>query len=247
MEQQKQDILEKQDIAQDQSLLTYGAIGVAILIGFILIFKIFMSGKSKKPGKNLQKGKTIYLMGECGAGKTALLYKLAGHSDIINTVSSIDINETIVSVDNSNVPIIDIPGHNYTKTHYLKELKYARVIIIVVDATNQESFANCASYLYNILIQKEYQDRQIPILLALNKSDAPKALKLADFEHLFNKEMERVKKSKKAINDESEDIDDYIKHQDQMFSISANGIDLIQCSVLNDDIDGVQKFLQNKY
>lgn len=104
---------------------------IAVIILAIVILNFTVFAKKTKPGSIIQKGKTIYLMGECGSGKTALLYKVINYKyhykisklfifmvylfqyakkSPIDSVSSMEINETQVEVDGSEVPIVDIPG-----------------------------------------------------------------------------------------------------------------------------------------
>jgi len=50
-------------------------------------------------------------------------------------------------------------------------------------------YGHAVDYLYTMMIQRVFQDKEIPVLICANKSDLPKALSLKDFEHLLVKEV----------------------------------------------------------
>ncbi|EAR83027.2 signal recognition particle receptor beta subunit (macronuclear) [Tetrahymena thermophila SB210] len=219
-----------------------------LLIALTLYFILNRSGKKPPMVKN--KGNAVFIMGECAAGKTALLYQLA-NGQTTQTCSSIDPTETNIEVkfnedESKKISFVDVPGHNYTKHKFINELGAARGIIFLIDSSNLNSYGNSVDYLYHIMIQKVFQDKEIPVLLCANKADQPKALKLKDFEYQVVKEFEKVKRSKKAIQEEENDqIEDYLKHQDQEFSFQGTNITLCETSVVNNEIKPIKEFLQN--
>jgi hypothetical protein len=51
------------------------------------------------------------------------------------------------------------------------------------------------------------------MLIALNKQDVPSSFKSADFELFLSREMEKLKKSRRAVQDNREGINDNLKVQ----------------------------------
>lgn len=107
--------------------------------------------------------------------------------------------------------VVDIPGHSYAKESFLVRLGEAKSLVFVIDATNINSIPAVADFLYNILISRSYQQFKTPTLLALNKQDCTNAFKRVDFELFLSREMEKLKKSRKAVQDQREGVNDSLK------------------------------------
>ncbi|KAM3140361.1 hypothetical protein pb186bvf_007521 [Paramecium bursaria] len=212
-----------------------------ILIGSLIMIAIIYKVKF---GKKKQESSIVYIIGEKGAGKTSLLYYLSNRNNSTKTTSSVEPNETILVKKNLQVPISDVPGTNYQKEQFLGKISQAKKIILMIDSSQIQQIHPSAEFLYNILIQNDYLRKRIPILIVLNKQDHPKSFKAPDFEQLLNKQIESIKKSRKAIQESRENITDKIKYQENQFEISEQrDIKIVEQSVINEDVQEIENFI----
>ena len=66
-------------------------------------------------------------MGDCGSGKTSLFYQVTilnqlTQDQLLETVSSIQINQAKLNLNNASYTLIDLPGHSHFKSSYFIEI-----------------------------------------------------------------------------------------------------------------------------
>lgn len=152
------------------SLLIVGAIIVA-LAAFAVLFKVL--GKKTK-------GDLVLFVGNVGAGKTALFYRLA-QGVYRETHTSLKENELrfhpvgIPTSGKANYRYVDFPGHGSQRFRLQHFLSQARALVVVVDATDDLNLPQLASLLYSLLTDASLVSRRVPLFVAVAKSDAPSA------------------------------------------------------------------------
>eukprot|EP00330_Aristerostoma_sp_ATCC50986_P011308 CAMPEP_0114578474 /NCGR_PEP_ID=MMETSP0125-20121206/3010_1 /TAXON_ID=485358 ORGANISM="Aristerostoma sp., Strain ATCC 50986" /NCGR_SAMPLE_ID=MMETSP0125 /ASSEMBLY_ACC=CAM_ASM_000245 /LENGTH=146 /DNA_ID=CAMNT_0001768573 /DNA_START=8 /DNA_END=448 /DNA_ORIENTATION=+ len=143
------------------------AIGI---IALILVFVCFCRGKGGS--KTRSNGNTLFVLGECGSGKTSLLYYLET-KNLPKTTSSIQENEVKLTLKSDekeiSVPAIDVPGHHHLRNIFFDRITEAKAIILTIDSSEKNQIPGTADYLYKILVNPVYRESDIPILIVLNK------------------------------------------------------------------------------
>jgi signal recognition particle receptor subunit beta len=89
----------------------------------------------------------------------------------------------------------------------------------VVDSKNKDKFGEAADTLYEILNNITVLSNQTPILIACNKQDLPLTKSSTIMEIELEKEMEEIRKVKKATQDDSQKIG-YLETLKKKFSFA---------------------------
>ncbi|CAD8107652.1 unnamed protein product [Paramecium sonneborni] len=223
----------------------YFIIGIIVLIlatAFLIISRRKSGGQTVNADNSV-----IFIVGDKNAGKTSLLYCLSNQNSSIQTTNSIEPNQTeLVKPNNQGVIVVDVPGNNYQKEQFLNKIQEAKKIILVTDSSETSQIGATAAILYNILISIPFQKSKIPILIVLNKQDKEKAYKAPDFEMFLSREIEKIKKSRKAVQEQRENTNDRIRFQENQFDINDfPTIKIVEQSVKDCNIQEVQKFIFN--
>ena len=86
--------------------------------------------------------------------------------------------------------MVDVPGHERLRYRYADLLPITRAIVFVVDATTlTQQIRPVAEYLYKVLIHPQTQRARLPVLVALNKSEASKAATADKAQNQLEEEM----------------------------------------------------------
>jgi len=226
---------------------TTTAIAVGVIVLFLLVF-ILLKSKSKGGVK----GRTLFIVGECGSGKTTLLYQLADYtlqgttSSLIPNTAKVNIKDVKNSNRETEIDVADIPGHNHLKRQFLESISEAKGIVLMVDSSDKAQLQNVSDYLYRILINPVYQEKNIPILIVCNKQDLATARKLNIVEEDFINEIERFKISKRAIEDENSK-DDYLRLEHNRFTFGRYPIKFCESSLVRGETQQIKKFISDLY
>jgi small GTP-binding protein len=220
--------------------LLIGIFAIAVLALFF-IFK-------KKGGSSRRNATTLFIIGECGSGKTSLLYYLENKTNQ-RTTSSMKENDVSLSVPLSNggkteIPCVDVPGHHHLRNILFDRLNEAKGLIVTVDSSDKASIAGVADYLYKVLINPVFRNDEIPTLVVLNKQDLAASRKINIIEEELANEIEKLKISKRAIHEENEE-EDWLKQNFNKFSFAGTPVKFCEASVNKGEIDQVVQFVQN--
>lgn len=114
----------------------------------------------------------------------------------INSIEKIEIKGL---EEKGRVDVLDIPGQGFFRTKIIDTLQNSKVVILFVDSQEKESILSASDYLYEVL-NNEYIDETIPIIVACNKQDTkfPKTKKIIETE--MSNEVENIKQIKQKNN-----------------------------------------------
>lgn len=87
-------------------------------------------------------------------------------------------NEDLIVVEDKKVNCIDFPGHQRLQIELNSNLKKARVIVFVLDASTLErEISQVAQYLYDLLTKPILTLASIPVIVCCNKQDDALSIK----------------------------------------------------------------------
>jgi signal recognition particle receptor subunit beta len=213
--------------------------------------------KKKKVRQNL-----LLICGPNNSGKTALFYHLLT-KEVRNTVSSIDINETPQnammdvkipqSEDIKRLHVVDIPGH----FHYREQLHQTldsqpKCILLLLDSKDKGRFPDVADLLYDILNNLTILSSRVPIVVVCNKQDLQFAKKAAIVEGEIEKEIEEVRKVRRAqrAEDEKQRYIDTIKKRfsfEEFRQLTGVDVKFVEGSVAREELGEVYKVINNTF
>ena len=141
------------------------------------------SAATSKPGS----GDAVLLAGACGAGKTSLLMALRGSASTLGTVTSMDVNDASVTVEDARgkktksgsaatttkrARVVDLPGHPRLRAKIDAHASRARGVVFVLDAVDfAANRGEVAERLHALLADPAIRKRRVPFLVACNKSE----------------------------------------------------------------------------
>jgi small GTP-binding protein len=167
--------LEVGGVAISADIAVFAIIAAVI---FLILGIIWRSSKTKA-----KKGNHLLLLGECGGGKTALLFRLASPQDSIPaTVSSMTANEVPYVMETEKgaktMTLVDIPGSGRVRAAKLRQhAENAACIVFVVDSVKFPSeVRHVGEILRSILMDKMVNKLSVPILVFCNKQDLRSAV-----------------------------------------------------------------------
>jgi len=217
------------------------AIIIVVILGLFLVF-------GKRKGGSRRNATTLFIIGECGSGKTSLLYYLENKTPQ-RTISSMEENEVRLESTNEKgnkveLPCVDVPGHHHLRNIFFDRLNEAKGIILTVDSSDKSSLPGVADYLYKLIINPIYRNNEIQTLIVLNKQDLATARRINIIEEELANEIEKLKVSKRAIQEETEE-EDWLKQNFTKFSFTGIPIKFCEASITTNEVDQVQKFIQS--
>ncbi|CAD8198195.1 unnamed protein product [Paramecium octaurelia] len=194
------------------------------VIVFAVVFWIVAKNKSRDQTTNADNS-VIFIVGDKNAGKTSLL---------INQTKQLKCNCS-----------------RCTRKQLSKRIVFKQNIRSKENNISYRFTRNCinrgnSSYLIQYFNFYSIQKSRIPILIVLNKQDKEKAYKAPDFEMFLSREIEKIKKSRKEVQEQRENTNDRIRFQENQFDVNDYPtIKTVEQSVKDCNIQEVQKFIFN--
>ncbi|CCM04723.1 uncharacterized protein FIBRA_06911 [Fibroporia radiculosa] len=130
------------------SIFTPQALVIASLSLAVLLVAIFVILSRRRLAS---RGNSVLLVGASDAGKTAILSTLV-YKHTPQTHTSMQTNSVMMSVGNTTIRLIDIPGHPRIRDQFRDFLSDAKGIVFVVDSSTISRIGPAvAEYLHQIL------------------------------------------------------------------------------------------------
>lgn len=185
MEKTVKPLLEENDSSQSLHLALLAA---ALAFIILVLFALWRKRKSA--------GHIILLTGLSDSGKT-LIYARLLCSKFVKTYTSVKENAGSITVNNSSLRIVDIPGDERLRGKYFDKYKSSvKGLVYVIDSvTIQKEIRDVAEYLYNLLSDSDIQ-KNVPVLILCNKQDQTMAKGCAVIRTLLEKELNLLRMTK---------------------------------------------------
>lgn len=233
-------------------VLTWIAV-LACVYALVQVLKGFFGGALKS---RRQRGQLLFLMGQCGAGKTALYYQLKEQTEV-KLVSSLAANRDKMRIKVGDteeylgpIETVDYPGHLRFRGKQTELMKDARCIIYLVDSEDKQRLKDVAEHLYEILTSQDVIDLHIPILLACNKSDLSSARTEKFIVEEIEREMEQMRVSRGATLEGQDQADSYLGIDGEKFKLVEHSpcpIEICRISAKKPSLEPVYDFLQQQF
>ena len=169
---------------------------------------------------------------------------------------------TSVAADTTKkLAVVDIPGHFHYREQLKDTVEIARAIVVLLDAKEKyllclylalfrEKYGEAAEILYDIINKVTLLDHRVPVLIACNKQDLQFAKKATSIEVELEKEIEELRKVKRATQlDEANTKIGYLEDLKKKFSFIEMQfpVQFVECSVKNEDLTEVYKFINANF
>mmetsp|Transcript_33964 Transcript_33964/g.97842 ORF Transcript_33964/g.97842 Transcript_33964/m.97842 type:complete len:257 (-) Transcript_33964:109-879(-) len=231
-------------------VLTWFAI---FAIGWAIFQLIVPGAKGGALGGRRKKGDALLLLGQTGAGKTTFFFRLRDDVEV-QTVSSLKTLRdkfTIKALENSpTLDVIDCPGHQRMRGRAAELLKEARCIVYLVDSEDKPRFKDVAEHLYELFTSPEVLELHTPILLALNKSDLPKARTEKYIIDELDREIEIMRGSRGATLEGQDSADSYLGVEGEKFKLLEHApcpIQTCRVSVKQPALEPVLEYIRDQF
>jgi small GTP-binding protein len=162
---------------------------------------------------------TVLLCGPVDSGKTALFHTLSGgnfqqtQTSMEENVDTFKIHPKILGdkkdkLCDINFEFIDFPGHPSQEAHLGKFYNRAQGIILMVDASSNDSINHGAKTLYSLLEKKGggFLGKKAPVLICANKIDMNDSLSLNAVRARILEEMNKLKDSRSGSEKREQDV-----------------------------------------
>jgi len=226
-----------QELMKDENFTTSAIIVavIALLVTFVL-FKLW----SRKSGS----GQGVLLVGLSDAGKTLIFSQLIS-GRFVNTFTSMKQNESSVLVAKKSLSLLDLPGYDRLRQKFFDDFKSrAKGIVFVIDSLQfMTNLRDVAEFLYAILADDVVRGRRIPVLVACNKQDEPKAKSAKVIQNQLEKEINAIRDTKSGAlgSTGGGDADGTIvlgrADKDFLFGDLKSPIDFADCSAIGANND----------
>ncbi|KAJ3055958.1 hypothetical protein HK097_008567 [Rhizophlyctis rosea] len=184
---------------------------------------------------------TFLITGLSDSGKTVLYYRLQHEEEVAKP---------------RLVHIVDLPGHEKLRFRFSEFTPITKGIVFILDSTTlNRNIRSVAEYLYDILVNKHVQKREVPILVLCNKNDLLLALGKEKVQELVEGEIDRLRATRAAgVEAQDEDRnggDDFLGYENEAFKFEhvPNAVTFVSCSLIGDDDFGgvyaVGEFIAN--
>jgi len=228
---------------------------IAIAYVALQVVQVFMFAGGKK--KRRQRGQSLLLLGQCGAGKTALYYQLKDNTTEVKFVSSLTANreKIVIKVGDSEeelgpIDTIDYPGHQRFRGRQADLYGDAKCIVYLVDSEDKQKLKDAAEHLYEILTCEEVIELHIPILLCCNKIDLPGARTEKYILEEIEREMEQMRASRGATLEGQDQADSYLGVDGEKFKLVEHSpcpIEICRISIKKPELEPVYDFLKQQF
>uniref|UniRef100_A0A7S1RE66 Signal recognition particle receptor subunit beta n=1 Tax=Alexandrium catenella TaxID=2925 RepID=A0A7S1RE66_ALECA len=172
------------------------------------------------------RGNVALILGQCGAGKTVLFFRLRDRDEEVQTVSSMKPIRDTLQINAGEgeealgpIEVVDYPGHLRLRGKSADLLKDARCIIYVIDSEDKQRLKDVAEHLYELLTHPEVLELHTPILLTFNKSDLPSARPEKFILDEIDREIEQMRVSRAATLEGQDQADSYLGVDGEKFKI----------------------------
>lgn len=203
--------------------------------------------------KSGSRGNLLLLIGQSGAGKTALFYQLRDNEDV-QTVSSMKAVRDKLQIkcgdDEFSIETVDCPGHPRLRRNAADLLKEARCIVYVVDAANKAQLKDVSEHLYELFTSKEMNNNPIPMILACNKSDLSAAKTEKSILDDIEREIEQMRVSRGATLQGEDQADSYLGVDGEKFKLLEHApcpIQTCRISAKKPSLEPLYDFLRQSF
>jgi len=155
------------------------------IAGFWFLFRPKSSGISRGHP-------VVLILGPSGSGKTALFHRLLS-GVFRDTVSSLKQNRELVTIESSQIDLIDYPGHSRLRAGLIPLLPKASKIYFLVDPSDKAQVKAGAEQLFDLLSNRAV-NCSVRILVSKSEKSGQKSAKFLGAE--LEKEIERLRKSR---------------------------------------------------
>ncbi|RWS03506.1 signal recognition particle receptor subunit beta-like protein [Dinothrombium tinctorium] len=178
------------EIRENQNFQLYAFL-IAALLAFLtfVLFRILLS--KAKTARN------ILLVGLSDSGKTVLFSHIFAQR-YVETVTSMKVNEAEIECNKKCVNLIDLPGYERLRHKFWDDFKNtARGVIFVIDSSLfMSNIRDVAEFLYDVIADPVIHKKRVPILIACNKQDEPKAKTAKVIQNQLEKEINAIRETK---------------------------------------------------
>jgi len=221
---------------------------VTIIVGLIIILVISILFKKKS-------GNTILLTGVCDSGKTVLFFMLRDNESYL-THTSMKENEGLFMLSSEivgnikkykPVHLVDLPGHQRVRGKILNYIQSTAGIIFLIDAVSFPSTVrDIAEYLYQLFTDPRINKRRTPFFIVLNKSELINATTEFTAKDELEKELNRLRSTKRAVGGDKEEktISIGVEGQDFKFEQLSHNVTFGKCSAKTANIKEVEQFIR---
>lgn len=139
----------------------------AVLVGLVTLIIVFGLWRFRRSSR-----RGVLFMGLCDSGKTLLFSQLL-YDKQCSTLTSVKENIGDYNVNNKQLRVIDIPGHERVRPKFFEKYKsLTKGIVFVIDSvTFQKEIRDVAELLYTILTDPVMASICPEILILCNKQD----------------------------------------------------------------------------
>jgi len=194
--------------SDDTALLLLVAAVLLTVVSVLLpaAFKGLCGTHSVRRGRH---GDAVLLLGNCGAGKTALFYRLKDEAAFPELVTSIDISDEQLAIQNEEKPtrVVDFPGHGRLRAQLVDYIPEARCIIFVVDSadTGARNLPELSNLMYDVFSECIRKGCEPRVLVACNKADLADALSPENIKKTLEQELDSLKSSRHSLATEGDE------------------------------------------
>lgn len=144
-------------------------------------------------------GNAVLLVGLAESGKTVLFTKLLT-GKFVQTLTSMQPNESDLLVGKRSLQLCDLPGHERLRSKLWSDYSgRARGVVFVVDSSQfLANIRDVADFLYTVLADSGVNKRKVPVLVACNKQDEPKAKSAKVIQSQLEKELNNIRATRSA-------------------------------------------------
>jgi small GTP-binding protein len=224
----------------------FGALAVGVALFVVIITLVILRILWSKSGG--RSASALVLVGLSEAGKTLLFSQLVSNR-FVNTVTSMRQNEGQLNVTpNKAITLLDLPGYERLRNHFWDLFRdRARAVIFVVDSLGfAANGRDVTEWLYTVLADLgRGRGQKVPLLVACNKQDEPKAKSAKILQKQMEKEMGLIRETRLAALDSTDGEGDgdafgtILGNPDKDFSFSdlRTPVLFVDCSCLGSDED----------
>lgn len=229
---------------------------LAILATVYAVLQLLQGFASGVVQKQRIRGRMALLVGQCGAGKTALFFRLRDRVEVQSVSSLKPLRETLQIQTGEEgetlgpLELVDYPGHLRLRGKLVELLKEARCIIYVVDSEDKQKLKDVAEHLYELFTQPEVTELHTPMILACNKSDLPTARTEKFVIEEIEREIEQMRVSRAATLEGQDQADSYLGIDGEKFRLLEHSpcpIQTCRISAKRLQLDPLYDFLRQQF